>query len=151
MYYLVFLIFLIPIGWLFIISENEKAILGSPQPLFSKHFNEHINISSLKDLIISFYLSFKNLNNPTKVSNLNLRIGLHRKMKFSKPRKSAMGSELIRNLEYLKHITAIENTYKNMLQNNSITISKLDELRFIKKDIQLRIIVISDSLNGITN
>ena len=72
-------------------------------------------------------------------------------MKFSKPRKSAMGSELIRNLEYLKHITAIENTYKNMPQNNSITISKLDELRFIKKDIQLRIIVISDSLNGITN
>jgi hypothetical protein len=38
-----------------------------------------------------------------------------------------------------------------MPQNNSITISKLDELRFIKKDIQLRIIVISDSLNGITN
>jgi hypothetical protein len=70
-------------------------------------------------------------------------------MKFSKPRKSSMGSELIRNLEYLKHITAIENTYKNMPQNNSITISKLDELRFIKKDIQLRIIVISDSLNGI--
>ena len=151
MSYLMFLISLIPIGWLFIISENEKAILGSPQPLFSKHFNVHKIISYIKYIIIWVYISFKNIINRLNASNLILRIGLHRKMKFSKPRKSAMGSELIRNLEYLKHITAIENTYKNMPQNNSITISKLDELRFIKKDIQLRIIVISDSLNGITN